>query len=737
MVVLVKDPGTQKYADGKAGTGAGSGLRVFMGPIFMLLLLLTVGRLGGHYWQTIQGQIAASGPVGMLVYWLVLIGLAAACFPVSALGFSGGALFGWWPGWGLVFSGGVVAGLLMFWLGGRLFRRRIHRYIQARPRLRVLDRLAGEQALRLNLLTRLSPFNFGIASYALAAGRPSLRDYGLGLLATVPSITVWVWLGDMARKAAGDAAVRRDEPWWLLGVALVFLVLLSWQVGRLARKALTDSDASDAHGAGTASGGKVTATAGFWQNAGAEEVLASGNAWEWNLKTRKFNLSRQLMVYFGFPELGPVVPATWIQARVHPADEGRVRQTLGECLRRQEPGLTVEFRFKKADGKYIWLQALAVAMWNRAGRARALAGTVTDITSRVAVAEERDLLFNLSPDLLASSDFQGNLHQVNPAWVRILGWSRDDLLRRPLPEFVTGQDREAVRGMLADLAAGRTIEGLETRWLTRSGQVRWLSWNCSPLPGQQRFFAAARDITRRKDAEARIQQYQGQLRDLSYQMSLVEDRQRQQLAVALHDGLAQQLFAVRAQATLLKYPDRLDDVQAVVAGILELLDETMAETRSLSFEIFPPALRDLGLEGALRWLGDQFEKRRGLQVTLRCRGEEPDLPRDLRSLLFQSCRELLSNVVKHARCDRAEIELVFGPDRVELVVRDEGGGSRELNAGEPSDARDVESGFGLFSIRERLRAVGGAMRVHSVFQQGTTVSLVLPLAVDRETGAGD
>ncbi len=721
---------TNPSGDRRAGQGS-QGFRSLLGPLLLLVVLVAAGRLGGHYWEQVQDHLANSGVAGLVVFWLALVGLAAACFPVSALGFSSGALFGWWPGLGLIFSAGIMSGLLMYWLGRGLFHRQVRQFIESRPRFRRLDRLAAGRVRRLNLLTRLSPLNYGLASYVLAAGRPPLRDYAVGLMATLPSILVWVWLGNLARAAAAEPEAGSRTPWWLLGVALLFFFLLFWEIGRMARKALNEDELGERSTAGKDDG--------FWQVTGSvpEEVQAAESAWEWDLQAGKFKISRALMDHLGYRDTSAVVPDTWVEERIHPSDITQVRSNLTDRLRRHDPGLGVEFRFRGADGSYVWLQVLAVAMWNRKGHARTLIGTVADITARVKVAEERDRLFNLSPDLLVSGDFAGNLQQVNPAWVRVLGWSRDDLLQQPLVEFAVPEDRPVVRAMLLDLANGKSIDGRESRWRTRSRETRWLSWNCLPYPGEQRFFGVARDITRRKDAEARVQQYQKQLQELSYQLSVVEDRQRQQLAVSLHDGLAQQLFAIRAQATLLKFPDRIDNAQEVVQGILELLDETMAETKSLSFQLFPPSLQDVGLEAALRWLGDQFAKRRGLAVNLACTGEEPDLPRDLRSLLFQCCRELLTNVVKHARCDQATVELEFSPEMVELVVSDEGGGSGALAAGEPDAAWDQESGFGLFSIRERLQAVGGTMSIRSEPQRGTRVSLILPLAGESAPGAGE
>lgn len=665
----------------------------------------------------------------MVVFWLVQVLLAVACFPASVTGFSGGALFGFPVGLALALSGGLIAGMVMLALGQGLFHDRVQGMLANRPRLKRLDALAREQTLRFNILTRLAPFNYGLASYVLAAGRPPRRHYAIGLLGILPSTLVWVWLGSLSASVAGDTDPGRAT-WWLMGVALGFLALLTWQMGRLVRQA-----------GGDGGGDLAEAEPGFWavEKSGPDDFLTTSLAWEWDLSRQHVKIHSKFLNSLGYGDQDPLVPTAWVEARVDPADLARLRSAVMGLWRRRDPALTVEFRFRCADGEMVWLKVMAMAVWGRGDRVRRMVGTVADISGTKLAAEERDRLFNLSPDLLASGDFLGHLLQTNPAWVRVLGWSRNELAERPLTELVHEPDLPLVLDMLAELAAGRKVDGLETRWRKRSGALCWLSWNCFPYADAQRFFAVVRNIDRRKAAEAKVLQYQQQLRDLSFQLSRVEDRQRQALAVALHDGLAQQLFAIRAQVTLLKRPLKLENPEAVVGHALELLDAAMAETRSLSFQLFPPALRDLGLGAALQWLGENFEQFGDLQVGVVCPDTEPVLDPDLRLLLFQCVRELLANVVKHARTNRARVVLSFADETISLSVADEGGGvvARSGN-GEPGTGTGEQEGFGLFSIRERLRAVGGTMSVQSPSGEGTTVTLTVPCAgpVDPATPGG-
>lgn len=588
--------------------------RPLIGPLLVLAAFVALGRIAGGYWEGIQSEVAALGAAGMALYWVAFVLLAAACFPVAALGFSAGMLFGAWPALGLVFTGVIASGILMFFLGKGLLHDRIATLVASRPRLAAIDRLAGSRTWSLNVLTRLSPFNYGIASYALAAGRSGLGAFMLGLPATLPSVVVWVWLGSLARDGAGSG--DRDAKLVLTAVGLAFFLVLIGVIGRMVRKALQDS----------------------------------------------------------------AVPI------------------------------------------------------------ESIPGGADIIAQRIEVEEERDRLFNLSRDMLAIGGFDGYLQQLNPAWVRVLGWSRDELMSRPVTEFVHDDDQQQAQDMFTSLAEGRPVDGLTLRFQARNGEHRWLSWSSFPYPGRRRVFTVVRDITLQKEAEAKLLEYQQQLRSLSSQLSRVEDQQRRDLATAIHDGLAQQLFGIRAQVTLLKFPDRIPDQAKLVQEILDLVDQTMAEARGLSFELFPPALAHAGLGAALEWLGLNFSRRTDLPCRVIVPEEEPELPQDLRSMAYQCARELLTNAHKHAGATEVTVKLAIGPQEMILVVADDGTGFPEEPLS-PGDDDLLPGGFGLFSIGERLRSIGGAMLTDPAADGGARVTLVFPLtgllAVDPDPREAD
>jgi signal transduction histidine kinase len=239
-----------------------------------------------------------------------------------------------------------------------------------------------------------------------------------------------------------------------------------------------------------------------------------------------------------------------------------------------------------------------------------------------------------------------------------------------------------------------------------------------------RFWGTGRDVTAMREAEAALAQHDSQLRALAAEITLAEERARRKLASELHDGPAQNLAGLLMQLAELKRmgldrgaAERLSEVEQVVA-------DTTQQTRTLMFELAPPGLHESGLVEALRWLADRTGKQQRLAITIEDDGVPKPLEDQVTVLLFQTVRELLQNVVKHARSKRATVRCAVADSRLQLDVIEPGVGF-EVNGIERLPTR--QGGFGLFSIRERLKLMGGSIEIHSVIGEGTTVRIRVPL----------
>lgn len=220
------------------------------------------------------------------------------------------------------------------------------------------------------------------------------------------------------------------------------------------------------------------------------------------------------------------------------------------------------------------------------------------------------------------------------------------------------------------------------------------------------------------------------LRALASELTLAEQRERKRLAGELHDYLAQMLALGRMKIAQLR-PALAAGLPGLVQPVREVDDlfkNALTYTRSLMAKLSPPVLDELGLPAALNWLADQMPLH-GLAVEVRLEQDQVSLPDEQAVLLFQSVRELLINVAKHAGTDRATVSMSIDDDAgLRIRVQDTGRGFDLA-------VLDTKSGgerFGLLSVQERMEAMGGSLHVKTAPGQGTTMTLTLPLAPSAE-----
>jgi PAS domain S-box-containing protein len=314
---------------------------------------------------------------------------------------------------------------------------------------------------------------------------------------------------------------------------------------------------------------------------------------------------------------------------------------------------------------------------------------------------------------------------LNPAWETVLGYSNKELMSRPFLDFIHPDDRENSRREFESLIAGRQTVDFENRYRQKEGSFRHLSWMATPLPDEQRLYAVARDITKRKAAEEELEHYQLKLKTLAMQLTITEERERHRIANDLHDQVAQSLVLMRMQiASLDKFAteyglkDTLDDMSVS-------LRQSIQKTRDLIYDLSPPQLNEIGLSAAIQeWLKKHVTERFGIKAECTVEGPERQLDNQLRAILFRNSRELVINAIKHAQATQVKVSVLLEENQIIIIVRDDGIG---FEAGADSTSSDTGSGFGLFSVKERMVDMGGSLEILSEPGQGSEVIMSLPL----------
>jgi len=235
------------------------------------------------------------------------------------------------------------------------------------------------------------------------------------------------------------------------------------------------------------------------------------------------------------------------------------------------------------------------------------------------------------------------------------------------------------------------------------------------------FVSVVQDISLRKKGEERVAQYQKQLKDLASDLSSAEERERRHLAEKLHDYVGQTLALAKIRLGWLR-ENVAGEKQRVVNDVRRMIEQSIGHIRTLTFELSPPILHEVGLEAAIGWLVDETEKQSGLKIRMISDNKPKPMSDEMRIFLFNAVNGLLMNVIKHAQARHVLVSIRRHADNIMITVKDDGRGIKSV----PNNRVKIK-GYGLFSIRERLDIYGGDLRIESRPNKGTKISIRCPL----------
>jgi signal transduction histidine kinase len=208
------------------------------------------------------------------------------------------------------------------------------------------------------------------------------------------------------------------------------------------------------------------------------------------------------------------------------------------------------------------------------------------------------------------------------------------------------------------------------------------------------------------------------LQDLSAKLVRAQENERRTLARELHDEVGQSLSAILMETENAECAESVAEMREHLAAVKTMAERTVNEVRDLALLLRPSMLDDFGLVPALNWHAREMSKRTGLNVMVSAGEEADDLPDEHKTCIYRAVQEAVNNCARHANARTVEVSVVREASRVRFQVRDDGIGF---------DARFVR-GLGLLGMEERVRRLGGDLRLESHPGRGTLISAELPLS---------
>jgi signal transduction histidine kinase len=283
--------------------------------------------------------------------------------------------------------------------------------------------------------------------------------------------------------------------------------------------------------------------------------------------------------------------------------------------------------------------------------------------------------------------------------------------------------------MLAELQKYGSVTNFEAETITHTDRNIHVLFSAKQVGNN--IIGMVMDITDRKQAEQKIIDYQQRLKALASQLTIAEERERRAIAADLHDHVGQslalariQLASARQSTSDSKLADKLDEIS-------NTLLESLEDTQKLMLELSSSAMHESGLSSAIsQWLESQIENRQSLKTEVIDNiphNRRKTLNSNIRTILFRNFRELLVNVVKHARANKVSVRLEDRNTSIRVIVEDDGIG---FDPRAVIHAGSKIGGFGLFSIEELMADLGGDLKIVSEPGKGCTAILSAPFGGD-------
>ncbi len=365
---------------------------------------------------------------------------------------------------------------------------------------------------------------------------------------------------------------------------------------------------------------------------------------------------------------------------------------------------------------------------------------IKDQTNKYLQSEERFLqISEHASEFYWEVDSSGIFTYVSPVIERILDVKTNDILGQKnfVQLFRLRSNNGKTSVIETSFNENSAFKDLEIGMNKNNDHEIWLSVSGFPVFDKHKKFFGFRgvcyDITKRKQTEIalktsmkQIKSYQQKLKDLNTEIILVEERERRRIAENLHDSLGQTLSLAFIKLSSLTNENFAPNVDKVISETSGLLNKAISESRTLTYDLSPPILYELGLIPAFKWKLQEISDKQFIDTKLTGENLKIDIKKEFNIFLYRIVTELLNNAIKHAKADLIEMEIRKEKKFYYISVRDNGIGFQK-----PMKTKaTMKGGFGLMSITERLDSIKGRLEITSKIGEGTEATVIIPISED-------
>ena len=218
----------------------------------------------------------------------------------------------------------------------------------------------------------------------------------------------------------------------------------------------------------------------------------------------------------------------------------------------------------------------------------------------------------------------------------------------------------------------------------------------------------------------RLRESEEKLRRLAAHLISVREEERAHIAREIHDELGQVLTGLKMEVTWLAKRLKEQPLIDKTDSMCKLIDSSVQTVRKIATGLRPEMLDDMGLVAAVGWQAKEFQKRTGIRARVTLPPESARVDIDISTTMFRIFQEILTNVARHSRATRVDVELAIGAERVSLAVADNGVGIAE-------DELHGKKSLGLLGMHERALLFGGEVKISGAAGEGTRVLVSIPI----------